>query len=383
MKMKKVKGGELFDGYRLWKDKVLVMDGQRVEAVVSLEEAGETIEEHQGILMPGLINCHCHLELSHLKGVVPPGTGLVDFLITVVKSRRRLGPDTDGKIEEAEREMCRNGIIAVADICNTAETLTLKKKSSIYWQNLVEVINFYDANLEKQLSPYLQVEKEFTQNGLAAGLTPHAPYTVSAQTFKAVNRATANRIVSVHNQETGSEDELFMKGSGDFLKLFAAFAGGVCPFPVSGKSSLQTWLPHFTEGQTILLVHNTFISEKDIVFAKEQAARYGLTIVYCVCPNANLYIEKTLPPIDLLLKHGCLIVLGTDSYSSNRQLSIAAEIKTLLHHLPHIPLETLLQWATDNGAMALKKRELGTFERGKEPGLVLLNKDDFSVRRLY
>lgn len=381
--MRKVKGGELFDGHRLWKDKVLVMDGQRVEAVVSLEEAGETIEEHQGILMPGLINCHCHLELSHLKGVVPPGTGLVDFLITVVKSRRRLGPDTDGKIEEAEREMYQNGIIAVADICNTAETLTLKKKSFIYWQNLVEVINFYDATLEKQLSPYLQVEKEFTQNGLAAGLTPHAPYTVSAQTFKAVNRATANRIVSVHNQETGSEDELFMKGSGDFLKLFAAFAGGVSPFPVSGKSSLQTWLPYFTEGQTILLVHNTFISEEDIVFAKEQAARYGLTIVYCVCPNANLYIEKALPPIDLLLKHGCLIVLGTDSYSSNRQLSIAAEIKTLLHHLPHIPLETQLQWATDNGAIALKKRELGAFERGKEPGVVLLNKEDFSVRRLY
>jgi cytosine/adenosine deaminase-related metal-dependent hydrolase len=92
-----------------------------------------------------------------------------------------------------------------------------------------------------------------------------------------------------------------------------------------------------------------------------------------LCPNANLYIENTLPPVELLMKHQCKIVLGTDSYSSNWQLNIASEVKTLTDNFPAIPLEIILRWATSNGAAVLNKTvSFGRFEKGMSPGLVLL-----------
>jgi cytosine/adenosine deaminase-related metal-dependent hydrolase len=110
------------------------------------------------------------------------------------------------------------------------------------------------------------------------------------------------------------------------------------------------------------------------VWANDYAAATGLKLVYCICINANLYIENKVPPIDLLVKHNCHIVLGTDSYSSNWQLSIAKEIAAVQQYFPHIPLETILQWATINGAKALSwENNMGSFEKGKKPGVVLID----------
>ncbi|HEX6848332.1 MAG TPA: amidohydrolase family protein, partial [Chitinophagaceae bacterium] len=81
-------------------------------------------------------------------------------------------------------------------------------------------------------------------------------------------------------------------------------------------------------------------------------------------------------PIEMLMKHNCPIVLGTDSYSSNWQLSIAKEMQSLKKYFPSLSLETILQWATSNGAKALKWDDgLGSFEKGKRPGVTLLQND--------
>jgi cytosine/adenosine deaminase-related metal-dependent hydrolase len=90
-----------------------------------------------------------------------------------------------------------------------------------------------------------------------------------------------------------------------------------------------------------------------------------------------------MPDIDLLMKHDCDIVLGTDSLASNHQLSILEEIKTIHQQFPHIGTETMLRWATSNGARALQMGSfLGSFEKGKKPGVVLINKDSLSAKRL-
>jgi cytosine/adenosine deaminase-related metal-dependent hydrolase len=126
----------------------------------------------------------------------------------------------------------------------------------------------------------------------------------------------------------------------------------------------------------MLLVHNTFIPEEDISFAINYAKEYLAGIHFCICANANLYIENKMPPIEMLMQHGAELVIGTDSYSSNWQLSIAAEIRTIRKRLPEIPMQTVLQWATINGAKALDRAdELGSFENGKKPGLVLLDQE--------
>ncbi len=394
MAFKKFKADKLFDGYRfLEDDKVLIAseDGT-IDSIVSLSEAGDDVQQFSGILSPGLINCHCHLELSHLKDVIPPHTGLIEFLCSVVTKREASpGPFAEGVHQDpeqlkmqaiiaAEKEMYDNGTVAVGDIGNTADTALVKSKSKIQWQNFVEVLSFTDEKAIENFNHYKQVANIFeTQHPTSniqhrTSIVPHAPYSISPKTFILINEATKDQVISIHNQEHPAEDELYKTGGGDYLKLFKVFGIDRSPFPVTGKSSIRSVLPYFNNGQTILLIHNTFMPEEDIVWANEYANANGLKLVYCICINANLYIENKVPPVDLLMKHNCHIVLGTDSYSSNWQLSIAKEIGSVHKHFPHIPLETILQWATNNGAKALQwDDQLGSFEKGKKPGIVLIN----------
>jgi cytosine/adenosine deaminase-related metal-dependent hydrolase len=89
-----------------------------------------------------------------------------------------------------------------------------------------------------------------------------------------------------------------------------------------------------------------------------------------------LYIENELPNVQMFVENNCNIVLGTDSYASNNQLSIFAEIKTIQKHFPALPLETILQWATFNGAKAIGiEDKFGSLHVGKKPGIILLGED--------
>jgi imidazolonepropionase-like amidohydrolase len=116
------------------------------------------------------------------------------------------------------------------------------------------------------------------------------------------------------------------------------------------------------------------MTDADITWANTWAAANNIRLIYCLCINANLYIENKVPPIELLQAHGCEIVLGTDSYSSNWELSIAKEIQSVCEYFPNLPLEKVLQWATLAGARALQwDKQLGTFTKGKQPGITLLN----------
>ena len=109
--------------------------------------------------------------------------------------------------------------------------------------------------------------------------------------------------------------------------------------------------------------------------ASQRASRQHQTpnLFFCLCPNANLYISGQLPDVDLLLRHGCTIVTGTDSLASNHRLSILEELKTLQYRFPHLSTATLLQWATRNGAEALQLDSvLGSFTPGRQPGVLLI-----------
>jgi cytosine/adenosine deaminase-related metal-dependent hydrolase len=385
MGYRKFKAGALFDGYRFRNtDDVLVMTAEGiVESIVTVADAGDGVENFNGILTPGLINCHCHLELSHLKNVIPPHTGLIEFLCSVVTKRGFPPEVVQQEIEKAEAEMHNNGIVAVGDIGNTADTARVKSKSRIRWQNFVEALSFTDEKAEENFKHYKNVAQEIEQALRTSyfvhrtSLVPHAPYSISPKTFQLINKATKGEIISIHNQEHPAEDELYKTGGGDYLKLFKIFGIQQSPFPVTGKSSIRSVLPYFNNQQTVFLIHNSYMPEEDIVWANEYAAVNLIKLVYCLCINANLYIENKVPPVDLFLKHHCDVVLGTDSYSSNWQLSIAKEMQALLQHTS-LTKEQVLQMATSNGAKALQWDDaLGSFEKGKKPGVVLL-KNDFS-----
>ncbi len=390
MNLRKFQADELFDGKTLHRNKALITDESgTIIDVVEAMDAGPDVSMHKGTLVPGLINAHCHLELSHLKDVIPPHTGLIEFLCSVVTKRGFDPAVIQEKIRLAEKEMYENGIVAVGDIGNTADTAAVKSNSRIRWQNFTEVLSFTDEKADASVAHYLQVANELKASLQTSSIehrtsiVPHAPYSISPRTFELINEATAGEVISLHNQEHPAEDDLYKTGQSEYLRLFHIFGIDTSPFPITGKSALRSVLPSFTKGQTIFLVHNTSTPEEDILWAETHAKQNGLTLVWCICINANLYIENKVPPIENLIKHGCHIALGTDSYSSNWQLSIAKEMQSIRTHFPSVDPVSILQWATSSGASALRWDDaLGHFQKGRKPGIVLLSENWETSQRL-
>ncbi|RNL49586.1 amidohydrolase family protein [Pedobacter jejuensis] len=337
---------------------------------VFTEERGENlnIEKLKGAIVPGFINTHCHLELSHLLGKISERTGLVDFVKQIISGRQAENDEIKLAMQNADKQMYNNGIVAVADISNQISSKEIKQKSKIYYHTFVEAMGFNPERAKAIMDYAIGIKNEFFP--LPASVVPHAPYSLSPELFKLINEEAESdeAFISIHNQETVEENSFFTDKTGGFLELYKFLGLDIGFFKPSGKSSLQTWLPNI-KNQKLLLVHNTVSSKEDIEFALQNHHN----LYWCICPNANLYIEDKLPDVNLWMEKDLKITMGTDSLASNNQLNILAEMKTL-QQLKNVGFESLLQWATINGAEFLGlDRQLGTIEVGKKPGLNLVS----------
>ena len=331
------------------------------------------LESHKGIITPGFINTHCHLELSHMKGKVNTGTSLIPFISNVVKFRDVPQKVIDKAIELGDREMFKEGIVAVGDISNKADTVPQKQKSEIKYYTFVEMFDFLQNDwTEDTYKQYKAVyDAQAAGNGNKKSMVPHAPYSVSENLFKKLAAANANEsTVSLHNQETPDENLFFQEKKGAFLNFYKNFDINIDAFQAMGKNSIDYALDYMNPNCKTILVHNTITTKTDI----EKAHAWNKNCYWATCPNANLYIENRLPNYQYFLDTNAKVTIGTDSLTSNWQLSIVEEMKAIAKYQSYVPVETLLKWATLNGAEALGyEDELGSLEVGKKPGLVLLN----------
>ncbi|BAV09955.1 adenosine deaminase, alternative form [Filimonas lacunae] len=379
----KFQGEGLFNGREILPANQVLITNEKgiVEDIIADSEAGADVQHVNGILSPGFVNTHCHLELSHMKALLPEKTGLVAFVTGVMQHRNFSQETILEAIAAGEQEMWDNGIVAVGDICNTTHTVAQKSLHRLHYHNFIETSGFIPASANTRFEQAVQTYKAFP--AVHSSITPHAPYSVSPALFELINEHSAGKVISVHNQETPDEDALFLDGISSFRQLYSMLGADISFYQPPGCTSIQCWLPKTDKPNQVLLVHNTCTTETDIRFAQQLAAGRQQTLYWTLCPNANLYIENRLPHVDLLVKHQCAITVGTDSLASNWQLSILAELQTLRTHFTEIPLEQLLQWATLNGAQALQlAHTLGSFEKGKQPGVLLLDKRLESVKRL-
>ena len=347
-------------------------DGTIAAVLTAAEARSQGLKDitfYKGLLVPGFVNTHCHLELSNLRGAIPKHTGLSKFVQEVIKLRSSDEQSIMMAMLSADKEMYDNGIVAVGDISNQAVSAQIKSGSPLYYHTFLELLGFNPDTAKLSMERGMELARLFST--LKTSIVPHAPYSVSRELFaelKAYGDA-AGGVSSMHSQETTDENSLFENGTGAFLDLFNFLGLNIEFFKPSGKTSLQTVLPGMSVNQKLLLVHNVFTSKQDIEFA----CSVHPDIYWCLCPNANLYIEDTLPDVVMLRDAGLRITLGTDSLASNDKLSIFAEMQTLQHHFD-ISTEDLLKWATYNGAEYLGLAEkYGTLEMGKRPGINLLD----------
>lgn len=337
----------------------------------------EDLEIYEGALVPGFVNTHCHLELSHMKGKVETGTTLIPFITNVVQRREASEAIIQNAITEADNYMYENGIVAVGDISNQADTFERKSKSKIRYYNFIEMFDFLqEGDAQKTYDQYRAVYDELQlPEGHQKTCVPHAPYSVSNSLFKLINTANSGdtKTVSIHNQETLPENELFETGTGGFVDFYGGFGISLDAFRPNHKPAIHYALANLDPVHRTLFVHNTLTTRDDI----QAAHTWSDKVYWATCPNANLYIENRLPNYQAFIDTEARMTIGTDSLTSNWQLSILDEMKTILRYQSYLSFETVLRWATLNGAEALGfEQDFGSIEIGKRPGINLLNIND-------
>jgi cytosine/adenosine deaminase-related metal-dependent hydrolase len=313
-----------------------------------------------------------------MLGKVDTGTGLIPFITGVVTQREARAEVIAAAIEHAEQSMIDNGIVAVGDISNAPDTFATKVKGRLRYYTFVEVFDFLqDHGAEKAFQDWKAVYEQLVPApNSRKTMVPHAPYTVSPRLFEKIRAFNGEDLhtVSIHNQETPPEEALFKDKTGGFIDFYGRFGVALSDFEPTGKPSIYYALGHLDPRQRTLFVHNTLTAAEDLAAAHA----WSDNTFWATCPNANLYIENRLPYYQAFMDAGARVCIGTDSLTSNWQLSVLDELKTIARFQSYVPFETLLRWATLNGAEALGFDDsLGSLEVGKTPGLLLLNGNGF------
>ncbi|MEI6142717.1 MAG: amidohydrolase family protein [Mariniphaga sp.] len=384
--MRKISAHYIFTGTGVVLNKGIVTVNDEGVVTEILDTNGQleeqaNVEFYNGVIVPGFVNAHCHLELSHLHTVFPEKTGLPGFLKNVVANRNHEEIQVLKAASKADFELWHNGIVAVGDISNTYTTFELKSKSKVKYHTFIEVLGFLPQRAERAFEWAEICLAEASSLGIPASIVPHAPYSISKELFALVSKFAAdnNSILSIHSQESPHEDDLYQKGDGELARhLTENLSMDISFFEPTGKTALESIIDWLPKQNKLLLVHNVYTVQKDVDLLR--FVRNIDKTWFVLCPNSNLYIEGHLPDIELFRKNGLKICLGTDSLSSNWKLSILEEMKTIHQYFPEIPLGEMVSWATLNGAEALGMDTwAGSIEIGKKPGLNLITGMDLKM----
>ena len=344
--------------------------------IVRTGQCGDGDEVMKGALVPGFVNAHCHLELSHLHKKFRKGTGMAGFIDQINALRDWASDDVKTElVREWMDKLWKDGVSAVADISNDASSFPVKQSSPIYTRTFLEVFGTEPEDCEGVMESVMKLQDTSEEYGIDAAPTPHSCYTMSPQLLSASSAAgLESGFLSYHSQESQEEEDLLISGTGAMAENRRR--AGMSTPPVTGESSLKYFIDRLADvkpaphKEHILLVHNVTLKQDDIDAAKKAFEN----VYWAICPLSNIFIHDALPPVPLMRENGLKICLGTDSLSSNDDLDMMAELVCLHENFSDVPMAELFRWASRNGAEFLgKENVLGSFAEGRRPGIVLVN----------
>lgn len=298
---------------------------------------------YDGAMVPGFVNSHCHVELSHLKGRFRKGSGMAGFIDQINELRDAVPSEEKIEILKGEMEsLWVQGVAAMADISNCEDSFAVKAASPIYTRTFIEVFGTEPEDCGAVMASARSLKEKADSYGIDASVTPHACYTMSPELVTAAAaEGLATGYISYHSQESDQEEDMIRYGSGAMWDNRKA--AGMSTPPVTGTSSLEyfierLWTVHpapFEEN--ILLVHNVYLDE----VAARAALGVMKNVYWAVCPLSNVFINNQLPPIDLMRSLGLKITVGTDSLSSNDSLDMVKELYCIQSAFPHVTMNEL------------------------------------------
>jgi aminodeoxyfutalosine deaminase len=351
----------------------VVINGERISSVgswadISPHLAGHVDDLGDVVLLPGLINAHCHLDYTAMGGKISPPRSFADWIkaIVALKAEWSYTEFAQSWLRGAEM-LLRSGTTSVADVEAVPELLP------DMWQSTpLRVISFRELINLKSPSTAEELVRKTAQQWAALpdsngriGLSPHAPYTTNADLLSVAAHEARNRgwLLTTHVAESEQEFEMFMYRHGplyDWLKNQRDMSDCGQGSPVRHLESADYL------GDNLLAVHVNYLWRDDASIL----SKYGVSVVHC--PRSHEYFRHLLFPHRELADAGVNICLGTDSLASVRkqsgtalELNMFAEMRTVAAKEPELPPHAILEMATINAAKALKREgELGVLRAG-------------------
>jgi cytosine/adenosine deaminase-related metal-dependent hydrolase len=323
-------------------------------------------------VLPGLVNAHTHLELSHLRDAIPSGQSFVSWIRRVVAlQRERRDPGADSilaGVDEGIREAVASGTALVGDISNTLVSFDPLVRSALAGVVFYELIRFRAASpgeIVAVVQEALDRVAALTSAKVRGSLAAHAPYSVSPDLFRALSGPDSAPF-SVHLSESVEETEFVRTGGGPW-RTFLEDMGSWDPAFVASAVSPVEYLDRMgVLGPRTLAVHGVQMTPSDLA----RLAERGSTLV--TCPRSNARTGAGTPPIADFYASGVRVAVGTDSLASTPDLNIFSELAAMRALAPSVPAASLLESATRHGAAALGFDHYGTIEPGQHARLLLV-----------
>jgi cytosine/adenosine deaminase-related metal-dependent hydrolase len=318
------------------------------------------------VILPGLVNAHVHLELSWMRGMVPPGDAMPAWAARLIGVRRAAGADAPGPIADAIADAQRFGTALVGDVTNSLAACDALRQSDLDAAVFFELIGFTTPDAPALVADALARLDQVAAGGrLRATVAPHAPYSVSPALLRAIAAAARGRPLSIHLGESPEEVRFLDDGSGawrDLLERIGAWSPTWQP-PACGPVEYLDRLG-LVNG-TLIAVHATQLDDRQL----QTLAGAGATVV--TCPRSNRWTGAGTPPVSRFYASGVRVAIGTDSLASVDDLSVFAEMAAVRRLAPDVSARRILRSATLDGAAALGfGAELGSIEPGKRARLL-------------
>ena len=325
-------------------------------------------------LLPGLVNAHTHLELSWLRGRVPPANAFTDWVKGLFAIRRGteqlITPEVVAFARDAIRELRASGTVAVGDVSNSLAAVEPMKDAGLRGVVFHELLGFKERD-GALIAATQERRTAAARHGIQITLAPHAPYSTSVELLRAIRRAVSSSecpIMSVHLGESPEEVELLEKGSGPWRGMLETIGVWRDDWEIPACGPVQFLDQHGLIDARTLVVHGVQFDDQSLQRLK------ALNATLVTCPRSNRWVGVGYPPVERFYRSGVAVAVGTDSLASVEDLNVFSELKAMRYLAPSVPARALLESATLVGARALGlASEFGSIAPGKRADLLAVS----------
>jgi cytosine/adenosine deaminase-related metal-dependent hydrolase len=340
----------------------VAMDGGTITAVGPADEltGGEVRDLGEVVLAPGLINAHCHLDYTGFVNQVAWNGSFLEWILRLVALRRdHAESQYVADISVGMNQLLQSGTTTVVNIESFPTVIDQFTETPL---RIVWCLELLDVNRLGEAGRIVDDAVNFItarQGRGEFGLSPHAPYTVSAELYRQAARQARGRhwLLTTHLAESEEEEDMFRRGIGRLHDYFQRAGRDMSDCKRVGSVQLLHECEVLTPG--CLVAHANCLTAADVKLLAET----GTHVVHC--PRSHHFFDRPTPPLELLLHAGVNVCLGTDSLASNDRLDMLAEMQELARVFPHWSPQQILTLATVNAAKALNRgNKLGKIAPG-------------------